>query len=189
MAHNSLYPGFVKLYYTVVSKEHVATLPCKPFFSVGATWYVEQKGDPTGTLWSTCVSAYVNVIKPLFFTSVTFTYAELWNMASVDADPVYQDTFMLGVPGTGATAVNLMSQTVISGRTQDGGIAKLYLMETSAAVNQKIKPVYTSSYLAIQTYMLGSTSWIVGRNGGFWIAMPQVTTKTNDTLRRQAGLE
>lgn len=187
--HNSLFPGFVKLFYTVGTKEHVATLPAKPFFAVSSTWYVEAKGDPTGILWTTALTAYITVIKPFFHTSVTFTYAELWNMSAPDADPVYQDNVNLAIAGTSAIAVIPMSQTVFSGRTQDGGVAKLYLMETSQAVNTKTKPVYTGAILAVQTYMLGNTSWIVGRNGGFWVAMPQVTTKTNDTLRRQAGLE
>lgn len=189
MAINDLYPGFVDLFYTVGTKEHKARLPCKPFLSVSSTWYVEAKGDPTGILWTTALNAYITAVKPLFHSSVTFTYAELWNIASPESDPVYQDTTSLGVAGTAATAPTSMAQAVVSGRTQNGGIAKLYFMEPSVTVNTKLKPVYSGVYLAIQTYMLGSTSWIVGRNGGFWIAMPQVTTKTNDALRRQAGLE
>lgn len=187
--HNSLYPGFTKLFYTVGTKEHVQTIPCKPFVAIGGAWSVEMKGDPLGGAWTTAVTAWVTAFKPLFANTTTFTYAELWTMAAPESDPEFRETLMLAVLGTAGSASVPMSQCCISGRTTGGGVAKIYGMETAQAVNQKLKPVYLTPYLGVVTYLLGSTSWIVGRNGGFWLAAPQITTKTNDTLRRQAGLE
>jgi hypothetical protein len=189
MSHNSLYPGFTKIFYTVLTKEHVQTLPCKPFVAIGGANSVETKGDPLGTPWVTAVAAWLAVFKTLFSASVTFTYAELWTLAAPEADPEFKETLLTAVVGTNATGSVAMSQTCISGRTSGGGVAKVYGMETSLTVNTKLKPTYVSPILAVVSYLTGSTSWIVGRNGGFWLAAPQVTVKTNDTLRRQAGLE
>lgn len=187
--HNSLYPGFVKLFYSVGTKEHTSILPCKPFLNALSAWWVENKGGGGGGLWTAAVDSYLAVIKAFYHSSASWTNAELWTLASAESDPIYREGYMPGVAGTAATSPTPMAQLVVSGRTQEGGVAKLYLMEPSLVVNQKLKPPYATTYAALATYMLGSTSWIVGRNGGFWIAVPQQTTKTNDTLRRQAGLE
>lgn len=187
--HNSLYPGFTKIYYTVGTKEHVQILPCKPFVDIGGNWAVEFKGDVVGGSWSGALTSWLTVFKALFSNTFTATYAELWTMSSPEADPIYQVTSTLGIIGTNASGSVAMSQVCISGRTQLGGVAKIYALEGGMAVNTKVKPTYAAPYLAIVTYLLGATSWIVGRNGGFWVAAPQITTKTNDTLRRQAGLE
>lgn len=185
---HSLYPGFVKLYYTVGTFEHTQTIPAKPFLSVGGTWYVEAKGDATGILWTTALTAYITAIKPMFSTTTTFTYAELWTMDAVDADPLWRETSLLAVVGTSASAFVTAEQVVFSGRSTAGGTMKLYLMEATPTANQKLKPTYAAPFAAVDTYLRGSTSWLAARDGGWWGAVPQITTKTNDKLRKQRGL-
>lgn len=185
---HSLYPGFIKLYYTVSTFEHVMTIPVRPFVNSFGFWWVEMKGTAGGILWTSGLTALVDAIKIHYHTSTTFTYAELWTMDSVEADPLYRETYLLGVAGTSVTANVLMSQTVFSGRSSAGGVAKLYLMESINAVNQKLKPAYAAGFATTVSYLLGNSSILTARDGGTWSAVPQVTTKTNDKLRRQRGL-
>jgi hypothetical protein len=42
--------------------------------------------------------------------------------------------------------------------------------------------------LAVNSFLTAANTSLVGRDGGFWAIIPQVTTKTNDKLRRQRGL-
>ena len=185
---HSLYPGFVKLFYTVGTFEHTQTIPVKPFLSVSSTWYVEAKGDPTGVLWTTALAAYINAVKPLYPATATFTYAELWTMSTPEADPLWVDTAMLAVVGTAGGSFVTAGQVVFSGRSTAGGVVKLYFMESIVAVNNKYKPTYSAPLLAVASYLTGAGSWLAARDGGFWAVVPQVTSKTNDKLRKQRGL-
>jgi hypothetical protein len=186
---NSLAPGFVKLYYTVGTKEHVQTIPVLPFPAGGGAWLTATRFAPGGVSWTTNMDGYITAIKPMFSALSTFTYAELWTQADADADPVYQTTYSINVVGTGGGTAVANGMVTISGRTENGGIAKLVLLESLSAVNQKLKPTYVAPYLAVVTYLLSTSCFLVGRNGGYWVNVPQITTKTNYTLRRQAGLE
>lgn len=189
MAVNSLSPGFVKLYYTVGVREHVMTIPVIPFPSGGGAWLTATRFAPSGVSWTANMDAFITVIKPLMSSSTTFTYAELWTQATADSDPQYEATYSIAVIGTAAGAAVANSMITFSGRTEGGGIAKLVLLETALAVNIKYKSPYAVPLAAIVAYLLSTSAFLVGRNGGYWLNVPQATTKTNDTLRRQAGLE
>lgn len=189
MAVNSLSPGFVKLFYTVGTKEHVMTIPVIPFPAGGGAWLTATRFAPGGVSWTVNVDALITVLKPMFSALSTFTYAELWTQADADADPQYEATYSIAVAGTGGGTAVANGMVTFSGRTENGGIAKLVLLESLSAVNQKLKPPYVAPYLAVVNYLLSTSSFLVGRNGGYWLNVPQITTKTNDTLRRQAGLE
>ena len=185
---HSLYPGFIKLYYTVATYEHVMTIPVKPFQDGLGAWMLEQKLFGAGVAWITGLNAFITAIKPAAATNCTFTYAELWTMSSPEADPLYVETALLAVVGTGGGVATPMSQVVFSGRSTAGGVVKLYMLETPAGVNQKLKPTYAAPWSSVVNYLLSSGSICFARDGGSWSAVPQITTKTNDELRKQRGL-
>lgn len=190
MAENSLYPGFTKLYYENASLEHVMTIPMKPFVGAGGAWYVELSGDVLGGVWTTVLTTYVNLLKVFFANTTTFTYAELWTMASADADPVFVSTAQLNIAGTAGSAQVNASQVVLSCRTFLGGTAKVYMLDTALAANQKLRPPSYGSAgtLALVNYLTGVSCPVFGRDGSRIVAVPQGLTKTNDSLRRRYNL-
>lgn len=189
MAINSLYPGFVKLHYSILSREHTMTIPTKPFQAIGGQWFLEMKNTPGGGLWTTLVDAFAAAIKPLLHTTGTFTNAELWTMSSPTADPVFEEVYNVNVAGTNATAAVAYGQVSMTYRTQGGGLYRFVLLEASQAPNVEIFPPYVSPYLAINTYLIGNTSMVFGRNGGALIAPIRILSKTNDMLRRKYLLD
>ena len=187
MTPNSLYPGFVKLHHEAANAEHVYTIPVVPYLN-GEVWYLRQKGSPTGQPFGTCLVDYCTVMKAMLPNAATFTYAELWTMDAVDADPVFRDAATLNIVGTGGTGYSQASQYVVSFRTTGGGQGRAQLMDCTFAVNLKFRPPYSSQNLAVATYLLGAASIFAGRDGTYPIAIPKILTKTNDALRRRYNL-
>lgn len=189
MAPNSLYPGFVKLFYTSAASLHTQTLPCKPFVAVGGEWWLESKAGGAGNSWKIFVDNYAAVMRTFFPAVSTITFAELWTLATPTAVPVFQDTHQLNVVGTNGTAVVPMSQIVTTFRTQAGGRLKIQYMDVSFNPNAEIQPPFTGALLALSNYLTQGTGWVCGRNGGFPIQAIRALTKTNDHLRKKRVLE
>ena len=197
MAKNSLYPGFIRLEYISNGHPHVQTLPCKPFISIGSTWFVEKKADPLGGLWTTSVQALVDLYKPLFSTTTTFTTASLWTMAAPDADPQFQEEFAINQAATETTVPVPNSQISVCFRTSAGGLARLYLMEVRGTLNTvALPPGYgafggslATSFAAIVNFLKGTNSFVVGRDGGWLVAGLRAFHKTNDALRKKFLLD
>lgn len=188
MAENSLYPGFIKLHHEAPLGEHIYTLPVKPFLAVGGDWWLEEQGIPQGEEWVAALTRYLTVIKPYLPTSQTFTYAELWSMASASSDPVYRDTAELTIAGTGAGTYIPASMLTVSYRTSEGGNGKLIILDGIRAVNTKNRPPFSGIDATLQAYLLSDNCCLYGRDGGKPIAVPKILTKTNDVLRRKYGL-
>lgn len=187
---NSLYPGFIKLFYTVSNLQHTATLPVLPFEGVGG-WWVMIKSTSVGEIWTAAVDDYVNAVKILFTSaSSSFLFAELWTYDSPESDPIFRDTYQLDQAGTATGSPVQMSQAVMSLRTEGGGILKAYLMETVLDANLiRNPPNFGHTGLnALETLLTGPSGFVVGRDGTFPIAAIRVRTKTNDALRRKRQL-
>lgn len=79
-----------------------------------------------------------------------------------------------------------MSQTVITFRTYNGGIFKLYLMEAVATVNQVISaPFPAGATKNLSDHLIGTSSAVCGRDNGFPLAPLRSLGKTNDALRKK----
>ena len=124
MADNSLYPGFVKLFYTAATREHVATLPCKPFEVVGGGWAVERYPAPAQSSWTAAVDAYVTVLRPFIQTTGSFDRAELWTLDAPEGDPLFREAHDINLAGTGGAPVAPYTQQVATFRTRSGGMKR-----------------------------------------------------------------
>lgn len=193
MAQNSLFPGFVKLFYAAGTKKHVMVVPVKPYFSAGSTWWVEGKSTPTNdSFWQTATNSFLASLQGLFHVSVDFTSAELWTIASVGADPVFQDSFEPTFTGSNAGGVQANGQAVLTFRTEGGGLYRLYLMEHSITINSVfVPPAYTgaTAFATAAAAVTSATSMVKGRNGGHPLTSLRAVTKTNDTLRQKFVLD
>lgn len=188
MPINPLDPGFVKLKYARGGIEHVAVyqIAFNGVPSVGfEPNFATQEEDVVDM--STALNAWVSIIRPAYEDTVTFVSGECWRKTSPTADPIWIYTENLAIAGNSANPTIVAGQLCQTFRTQEGGLLKIFLMESSAPANIVTNPPYTAATLEanISNYLRGGTSWIRGRDDSFAIADIRVTTKINDSLRKQ----
>lgn len=188
MASNSLYPGFVYLFYETGGTPHKMTIPISNPVEVGGVWYVDNAGG-TSVLLSTTLVTLVNILRGFYPASATFLYYELWTMASPTADPIFRETDRIDIVGTSGSAPQAYGQCVFTFRTKLGGILKVYLMESVKAVNAIIQPPFTGNDLTFVTHMIGTSCIWFGRDGSDAIVCIRAVTKTSDALRKKYLLD
>lgn len=191
MSHSTLYPGFVKLHYNVSGLNHVMVIPVLPYVAVGGDYWLQIKSNTVGEYWKDLVDDFVVVLRPLLSTAVSIISAELWTIASVDADPVFADVHDIDLAGSNVSAFTSMGQLVLTFRTEAGGVLKSYVMEPSYAPNLIYSPPNYSAVTAIKTYadwFSSAGSFAVGRDGSFPVVGIRGRTKTNDALRKKRQL-
>lgn len=187
MAH-SLSPGFVKIRYTGSSLTHIQTLAVTPIGTpvIGTDPTFAQKGG-ANALMSVCIDAYIAVAKALHSAAVTFVDAEFWYQATPEDNPYWVFTHPIGVVGTHGTASVPERQSVISYRTGEGNNAFIYSMEVTgdiAGSQRQNFPTNKTYVNALNTYLVGSTSFVCARDGAFLITPVWWTTKNNDAIRK-----
>jgi hypothetical protein len=189
MTHGSLSPGFVKIRYTGVTYTHIQTIPVEPSGSpvIGTEPnFLTKAGTPLAM--STCINAYVALAKTLVSAAITFVDAEYWDQPVPEDDPYWVYTHPIAVVGTHATASVADRQQSISFRTGAGGLAFNYLLEISGAFPADARqnfPTGSAPVNALKDYLIGNTSWCVGRDGGFYVTPVWYTTKNNDSVRKK----
>lgn len=189
MAQNSLYPGFVKLKYTVAGRAHHQILPV--IYDVADPDPGTMPNFITGVgeiTMADAIDGYEDVIDDFFNTTDTnFVLAEAWAMESVDSDPYFVYAYPIGHAGANASPTVPYSQSVFSFRTMNGSYLKLYYMETRYSLNLEDPfPFTAAERTALYTYLTTpATAWIVGRDGGRVVSGMNFFTKTNDALRKK----
>lgn len=189
MPINSLYPGFVKLFYNSNGHEHVQTIPVQPYIGVGGGWWLTRKDGTPGSVWTTQIVTYATLLRPYFHSSSAINRAELWTMASPTSDPVYRETHTIALAGTSATAPTPYLQRSVTYRAQLGGLYRWMLMETSEVMNAELYPPFSGTDLAMANYLTGGTSIVCARDGSFLVVPIRLLTKTNDQLRKKYLLD
>lgn len=189
MAQNSLFPGFVKIKYTVAGRAHHQILPVEPEDfppNVGSEPnFITDSGVISMTA---AIEGYDDIIDDFFNTTDTnIILAEHWGYTSETSDPIFVYALPIGHAGASATATNPYSQAVFSFRTSTGGYLKLYYMETRYSSNQEDPfPFTAAERTALYNYLTNpATNWIKGRDGGSVISGMNFFTKTNDALRKK----
>lgn len=191
MTVHSLFPGFIKMNYTntvsSVPRAHVMTLPCSPVLDVGSgDWHVNLKGGGT-MLWVTALQDLVTTFQPFYNTAATaFGFADLYTMDDEDADPQWRDGFAVAAPGSGGGSNVSCGEAVHTFRTLEGGIFRLYLMESNVANDTLTGPPYASNLALLVNQMTeDDTGFVIGRDGAFLISLIRRVAKENDALRKK----
>lgn len=190
MAVHSLYPGFIKVRYTVVfgtvTHNHVMTLPCNPNFNEGTDqWELALKGGGTA-YWRTSLTDLLTTFLP-FYNSVgaQFGFADLWSIETAESDPIWVDGFDASAEGTSGGASVFAGEAVHTFRTASGGIMRLYLMETTIADDDITNPPYASNLGTLVTEMTDTNAFVIGRDGAYLSGLIRRVTKENDKLRKK----
>lgn len=186
----SLAPGFARVTYSGVRFPHHMTIPVKYSGTPvpGTEPTLANKGGST-TAGLAAMLTFFTTLQPLFKTTVKFGLVEFHTI-----DPTTGlDTFIwagdINLAGTDTGTQQAMEQSVFTFKTVGGTLYRLYLMETNENPNLKIYPPFTSAIdNDIVDYVTGAASVIYGRGNFFPFAVISKVTKTNDKLRKQAGL-
>jgi hypothetical protein len=190
MAPNSLYPGFVKVYYTSNGHTHTHTVPVQVYSGVGGVWFLSEKASTVGRAWTVSFPEYVTVFRAMLPASASVNFAELWTMDSPTADPIFREAITISLAGTRSGTTQPNQQETVIFRSQNGGLWRWVGLETSAAANTVTQPsAFAAPYTTLRDYVQGSTSVISARDGGYLIAPLRAITKTNDKLRERFLLD
>lgn len=189
MAHNSLAPAFVKLYYSYSGIVHVQTIPCQPSGTptVGTEPNVVPKtGGPIA--FSQFMTDYMVVFRPMFSSVTTVISAEFWYQPTPTSDPIWIYEHPINLAGSTGATNTPMGQAVMTFRTALGGIQKVYLMEPQSALTMNLRTAGTAFSGAIvnfSNYIKGSTSCFLGRDNAAPMVPIYLSTKFNDALRKR----
>lgn len=187
MAGNSIYPGFIKLFYTSNGHIHTQLLPVYPV-NVGGSWMIQTKGI-TEPSFHSAVDSYVQRFKALFHTTDSIDYAELWTLDSPDANPVFQEAYQVGEAGTNNGADVPNSETVYTFRCTDGSLLKTYAMETANLYTYFDRsPLASGSNKDFADWMVSDDGWVQSRAGGRPVTVITARGKINDVLRKKYGV-
>lgn len=186
---NSISPGFAKIKYTGATLTHYQILPLQPNGTpvVGVNGQLILK-DASLSTFSAAIDAYIAVLKAEVPATVTFVSAEYWSKPTADDDPIWIYTHPLAVVGTNATGTDELKQRVISYRTGLGGGGFNYLLQIPTAVGVNARQNFPSGNAlanATLAYIIGNSSFIIGRDGGRPIVGNWYTTKYNDNARKK----
>lgn len=187
MAINSLYPGYIRIFYNANGHPHRLVQPVIPVAS-GSTWKLTAKVTPANDWdpWTGWVTAFITAYKAFFPAATSFDAAELWTLPTPTGDPVFREIFSIGVVGTNATGSQANAQLVMTMRSFLGGLYRVFMMEGSVVVNTKILyPFPAGSYKTLSDLLIGSTSAVIARDGGTLVGATTAISKTNDVLRKK----
>lgn len=194
MAQNSLYPGYVRIHYTVAGRPHKQIIPVEPEEpydpGVSATDVQFWLRDGVTTVsFADAMDSYDDVLDDgLNSTDAAIALAEYYQLATPTSDPEFVCIYEIGHAGANATATVPYSQKTTSFRTSAGGYYKHVVMDQTAAVNTEDAFPFSagSTQLALWNYLNSVPGgWVRGRDGGKIISGINSVTKTNDALRKK----
>ena len=171
------YPGphVVDISYNVSNLTHHMQLNCDagatltPGADLATINLTQRNGSPVNVI--TAVTAWVNLIKALFNTAVTFNDFVLWQYTVGTFDRIFINSAVLDIAGTSATATVLAGQSITTFRTVEGGVMKLNLMESiSPPAASVARAALTGTYDTMCDFVEGLTNWILARDTSYPIA-------------------
>ena len=119
------------------------------------------------------VDEWVALMQAIYSTSqTTFVRAELWQNVFQSFQTSFVSTYALGLSGSVAQNVVAAGQSLVTFRTQEGGILKLSFMESIIASGPSdFEPFSPSALQAMVDYVLAVTNCFLARDTSFPIAV------------------
>lgn len=165
-------PYEFRMFYTVLTRQHVQKLS----MDVVAPPNV---GDPFSTITAKCrdenvvalntaADAWVVVMKAfLKSTEATITHAELWKYTTGTFDATYLASYNISVAGTSAGVANPSSQIIYTFRSDNGGIMRVVLMDTTVDPGpaQVFADLSAASLAVVNLVNSDASPWMARDNG------------------------
>jgi hypothetical protein len=189
MTVNSLSPAFVKINYNSAFGAHVMTVPAVPVESgvfAPTGWGFTLRGAALPVPVDDAVTDFVNAIKTLFPSDVTFVDATVYQQPTPSDIPTPVASFALGISGdSGDVGWSKAVQRTITFRADDFTLFKLVALDSdSANVFDKISVVPGGAYGTMVDYITADETWIASRGGGRPNVFLQEASTLNEKLRR-----
>jgi hypothetical protein len=192
---NSKGPLWAKLFYSNSGREHTMTVSLRP---VPASFPPVDEMDPTvmgydlvPVLAHTALSAFVDVLRLNQLAGTSWSHYEIWMETAPGVQPhfVYTGTFTGkgGNPAFG-TLVNGALEGTMTFRTSKGGRFRSVLFEVPFGIDANIGPAaiaLDANMNGWMTYLLGTSSPVVGRDGSKPSGVIRMVTKINDAWRKK----
>lgn len=168
------YPGpyEVEIFYTEGSVEHKQRLNCSIVGEAGvgepfSAFSVDSRGGAAIAL-NAAVDAYIALMRPFFASTTNITIANLYKYVANSYDKSFLATYDINQLGSAVGSAQLNHQTFLTFTTQIGNNIKLTWLDDVSSSNSRI-PIRDSGvgYQAMATYLVGSTNWILARDGAF----------------------
>lgn len=190
MPENFPGPYTLDFTYTVSGIQHLMStnLSMSVVADIGdpfADWSIANRSALPVTLeaWS---DGLIALLRPFFFTGVTFDTATLFSVAPLSFDKVWQSEETIGLAGTEVTTPDLSKQRIFTMRSVEGGVAKLVLMEGSQILDDQRGPAaYGPAELALTAYLISADAATLARDTSFLIANIRVSDGQNEQTWRQ----
>jgi len=117
---------------------------------------------------ATFTDALILLLKVAFHTSSNFSHAELWKYQTGTFNADFQSSYTIGVAGTSGTATSQLFESITTFRSQNGGSARLHLVQPVYGVNiTDTFPFATASMQDIANFLTGLSSPMIARDGGY----------------------
>lgn len=114
------------------------------------------------------VDALIALVRPAYHTGSNFSHAELWKYQTGTYNADFQSSYTIGLAGTSATATNQWVVSIVTFRSQNGGSARLHMVQPVYSVNiTDTYPFATASINDIADFITGLSSPVIARDGGY----------------------
>jgi len=173
MALNFPGPYELRYFYTVDSRVHQLrhSLQLNDTPSVGDAFStiipIERDGDAVTSL-NTHVDNFVAVFLP-FLSSAdgAVNRVELWKYTPSSFDAMYVSVYDISLAGTNVAATIPASQVIWTFRTQEGGILKITILDTTVGAGISLVPPLPTVAQNIADYINNNNSIVLGRDTSY----------------------
>lgn len=182
-------PYELRIFYSVDARDHVqkfnVDLTADP--DVGTAFssiLAVTKGGGTENL-AQVVSDYVGLaVNFLSDTDASFDYAELWKITPFSFDGVYRAAHVIAESGVNATATGPANQVTMTFRTQEGGSARMTLLDTvdTGWKNVSYSQLGAGTAKDLFDYLFSSNSVFLGRDTSYFDAPVKYLVGQNERL-------
>jgi len=183
-------PYQVDLHYAVDSLEHVMKLNCilletpDPGITFDEVHVVTKVSG--NTLLDEAVDDFVTLLQPHFCADTEVVNAELFSCNPANFDRIWLGSYAIGLDGTHTGVYSPAGEKVHTYRTQEGGIMKLTMEETSIDFFAKASLGGASSYeAATRDFIISDANWIIARDTSFPIAPLNLLYGQNEAIFRR----
>jgi hypothetical protein len=183
-------PYQVDLHYTIDSIDHTAKLNCRlleipdPGITFDEVHVVTKVSG--NTLLDSAVDDLIDLLKLHFAADCEFVNAELYACNPWNFDRIWLGSYAIGVVGTHAGVYSPASEKVHTYRTQEGGILKITLEETTIDFFAKTSLGAASSYEAsLRDFIVSDANWILARDTSYPIAALNLLYGQNEVIFRR----
>lgn len=168
------YPGpyEVEIQYVEGGVTHKQRLNCNIVVDAGAgepfsAFTVGVRSGSTIPL-NTAVDAYVLLMKARLAATANITIATLYKYESESFDKNFKATYDINVIGTNPAGVALNHQTILTFITSAGNPFRWTVLDDASGLLTRIPIKDAVTVLQnLANYLVGSTSWIIARDGTF----------------------